>query len=77
MREREKKKGKTGGGIERAAELVGGRREGNADTTEGENREKKRREPQADGLAELSSRGETEPEPTAVRTYYHKRNNGE
>lgn len=49
---------------------------------ERENREKRRGEeesgePQADGLAEESSRGETEPKPTAVRTYYRKRNNGE
>lgn len=39
--------------------------------------EEERGEPQADGLAEESSRGETEPKPTAVRTYYRKRNNGE
>lgn len=42
-----------------------------------EGREERRGKPEADGLAEESSRGTMEPNPTAVRTYYRKWNNGE
>lgn len=40
-------------------------------------KERRRVKPEADGLAEESSRGTVEVNPTAVRTYYHKWNNSE
>lgn len=42
-----------------------------------EKKEGRRGKPEAGGLAEESSRGTMEPNPTAVRTYYRKWNNGE